>query len=93
MTRPPSPHGQLSEPKLNRKSVLALLVGVVFIIVVTTLVDIAMHLADVYPPMGRPLNDALALLATSYRIVIGIAGAWLTARLRREVAGSRRAVL
>jgi hypothetical protein len=31
--------------------------------------------------MKEPINDSLALLATSYRVVISIAGAWLTARL------------
>jgi hypothetical protein len=31
--------------------------------------------------MDQPINDALALLATSYRIVITVGGAWLTARL------------
>ena len=35
----------------------------------------------VFPPMDQPINDALALLATSYRIVISVGGAWLTARL------------
>jgi hypothetical protein len=34
--------------------------------------------------MNPPLDDALALLATSYRIVIGIGAAWLTARLAPE---------
>jgi hypothetical protein len=55
--------------------------GVLFIIVVTTLVDIALHVIGVYPPMNQPINDALALLATAYRLVISVAGAWLTARL------------
>jgi hypothetical protein len=31
--------------------------------------------------MDQPINDTLALLATSYRIVITVGGAWLTARL------------
>jgi hypothetical protein len=31
--------------------------------------------------MNQPLSDPLALLATAYRVVISIAGAWLTARL------------
>jgi hypothetical protein len=31
--------------------------------------------------MDQPLTDTLAVVATSYRIVISIAGAWLTARL------------
>ncbi len=64
-----------------KRSILAVVAGVVFIIIVTTLVDIALHLVKVYPSVGEPLTDALAILATSYRIIIGIIGAWLTARL------------
>jgi hypothetical protein len=66
---------------MNRKSIWAVVVGVLFIIVVTTVVDILLHVAGVFPPMGQPIDDALALLATSYRIVIGVGGGWLTARL------------
>jgi hypothetical protein len=66
---------------MNWKSVWAVVAGVLFIIVVTTLVDIVLHMARVFPPMNQPINDALALLATSYRFVISVAGAWLTARL------------
>jgi hypothetical protein len=64
-----------------RKSIWAVIAGVLVIIVVTTLVDIAMHAIGVFPPMDQPIDDALALLATSYRIVITIGGAFLTARL------------
>src|SRR5438093_5818108 len=66
---------------MNKKSILAVVSGVLFIIVVTTLVDIVLHATGVFPPMDQPISDALALLATSYRIVISVAGAWLTARL------------
>jgi hypothetical protein len=66
---------------MNRKSIWAVVAGVVFIIAVTTLVDIALHMAGVYPGMDQPLDNRLAMLATSYRIVIGVAGAWITARL------------
>jgi len=48
------------------------------------MVDIVLHALRVFPPMNQPINDSLALLATSYRIVISIAGAWLTARLAPE---------
>jgi hypothetical protein len=54
---------------------------VLFIVVVTTLVDIVLHLAGVFPPLEQPIDDKLALLATAYRVVISVAGAWLTARL------------
>ncbi len=45
-------------------------------VALTTLVDLGFHLSAVYPA-GAPLDDALALLATSYRSTIGIASAWL----------------
>ena len=66
---------------MNKKSVWAVVAGVLFIVVVSTLVDIVLHALRVFPPMQEPINDSLALLATSYRVVISIAGAWLTARL------------
>jgi hypothetical protein len=66
---------------VKRRSIWAVGAGVLVVVVVTTLVDIVLHLAGVFPPMDQPIDDALALLATSYRIIIGVGGAWLTARL------------
>lgn len=66
---------------MNWKSIGAVVAGVLFIIVVTTLVDIVLHIVGFFPPMDQPLDDAHALVATLYRIVISVAGAWLTARL------------
>lgn len=62
------------------RSIWAVVAGVLFIVIVSTLVDLVLHAAGVFPP-DQPLTDALALLATSYRIVISIGGAWLTAWL------------
>ncbi len=64
-----------------------------FIIVVTTLVDVVLHVTHVFPPMNQPINDALALLATSYRIVISVGGAWLTARLAPDKAMKHAMIL
>ncbi len=66
---------------MKLRSVWAVVAGILFVIVVTTLVDVVLHLSGVYPPVGQPLTDALAVLATAYRVVIGVAGAWLTAKL------------
>ena len=63
------------------KSIGSVVAGVLTIIIVTTLVDIALHVAKVYPGWDQPLTDGLALLASSYRLVISIGGAYLTARL------------
>jgi len=69
---------------MNKRSVWAIVAGVLFIIVVTTIVDIILHLLGIFPPVNQPLDNAMSVLATSYRVVIGIAGAWLTARLAPE---------
>ena len=69
---------------MKKKSIWAVVAGVLVIIVVTTVVDIVLHVIGVFPPMGQPINDALALLATCYRVVISVGGAWLTARLAPE---------
>ena len=66
---------------MTGRSIRAVVAGVIAVVVITTLVDIILHATHVYPPMDQPINDALALLATSYRLVIGVGGAWLTARL------------
>jgi uncharacterized membrane protein len=63
------------------KSIGAVVAGLLSIIVVTTAVDALLHVTGVYPPMNQPIDDWLALLATAYRIVISVAGAYLTARL------------
>ncbi|MFL5507526.1 MAG: hypothetical protein ACJ8AU_11660 [Gemmatimonadales bacterium] len=66
---------------MNWRSIGAVVAGVLFIVVGSTLVDTVLHAVGVLPPQGQPMNDTLSLLALSYRIVIGVAGAWLTARL------------
>lgn len=63
------------------KSIGAVVAGIVAITVASTAVDILLHAVGVYPPVGRPMDDGLALLASSYRLAISVAGAWLTARL------------
>ena len=66
---------------MRKRSIWAVVAGVLVIIVVTTLVDFVLHVTGVFPPTEQPITDALALLATSYRVVISVVGAWLTARL------------
>ena len=66
---------------MNKQSIWAVVAGMLVIIVVTTLVDMVLHATGVFPPWNQPISDALALLATSYRLVISVGGAWLTARL------------
>jgi Co/Zn/Cd efflux system component len=63
------------------KSIGAVAAGLFFIVMVSTVIDLILHAVHVYPPVPEPLTDGTALLASSYRLVISIVGAWLTARL------------
>lgn len=64
-----------------KKSTWAVVAGALFIVVVTTAVDVVLHLVGVFPPMDQPIGDGVALLATAYRVVFGVAGGWVTARV------------
>jgi len=63
------------------RSVGAVLAGLVAIFAVTTATDVVLHLAGLYPPPRRRASDGAFLVATAYRVVYGVAGSWLTARL------------
>jgi hypothetical protein len=59
----------------------AVLAGLVFIFAVSTLVDVILHATKVFPPWGQAMSGALFGLAFAYRVVIQVAGCYLTAKL------------
>jgi hypothetical protein len=64
------------------KSVGAILAGFVAVFVLSLGTDQILHVLQVYPAWGQPMNAAgLNLLALSYRLVYTILGGYLTARL------------
>lgn len=63
------------------RSAWAVFAGLLAIFILTTLVDVLLHASGVFPPWGQPMPDALFGLATAYRILFGIAGGFITARL------------
>jgi hypothetical protein len=62
-------------------SVAAVFAGLAFIVVLSTAVDAVMHGTGVFPPAGQPMPASRWALATGYRIVISVAGCYLSARL------------
>jgi hypothetical protein len=74
----------MSEAERSRRtlrSIGAVLAGLLFIFIVTTIIDVVMHATGIFPPWGKPMSDALFGVATAYRIVVSIAGCWIAARL------------
>jgi len=74
----------MSEPLPPRRAlrrVGAVFAGFVAIVVLSIATDAALHATGVYPPTDQRMSDGLFVLATAYRIVYGVAGSWLTARL------------
>ena len=63
------------------RSLAAILAGLAVIFVLSVGTDQILHATGVYPPWGQPMSDSLFGLATVYRIVYGVLGCWVTARL------------
>ncbi|MGH7549116.1 MAG: hypothetical protein ACREMM_13245 [Gemmatimonadales bacterium] len=59
----------------------AVLAGVLVVVIPSVGTDAVLHATGVYPPSGQPMDDALFLLATAYRLVYGVAGGYIAARL------------
>jgi hypothetical protein len=64
------------------RSVIAIGSGFVVVVVLSLVTDQLMHVFQVYPPWGEPMNDTGDnVLALSYRCVYGVLGSYVTARL------------
>jgi hypothetical protein len=86
-TEPEAPMSATLAPALPTsrralRSVAAVLAAVLANAVASTITDVVFHALDVYPAWSEPMVEVGDnLLALGYRIVIGVAGAWLAARL------------
>ena len=64
------------------RSILAVFLGFITVVVLSLGTDEVFHLLRIYPPWNQPMNDpGLNLLALSYRIIYTILGSYITARL------------
>lgn len=68
-------------PRNVWRSVGAVLLGFLAIVVLSLGTDQLMHSLNVYPPWGEPMNETSDnLLALAYRCVYGVIGSYITAR-------------
>jgi len=68
-------------PRRAGRSILALPAGIVVGVALSIGTDALLHAAGIFPELGRPMSDALFVLATTYRIVYSILGSYVIARL------------
>lgn len=63
------------------RTVLALVAGFVAVFVLSLGTDQVFHILRVYPPWGQTMTDPLFVLATAYRLLYGVLGSYIAARL------------
>ena len=59
----------------------AVLAGLLAVIILSLGTDVVLHATGIYPPWFEPMSTPLWVLATAYRIVYGVAGGYIAARL------------
>jgi hypothetical protein len=72
--KPPAPRRVL-------RRIGAVMAGFLLIVILDTSIDVVMHATGVYPPWFQPMRTSLWLFAMAYRMVDGVAGGYLAARL------------
>jgi hypothetical protein len=63
------------------RRVWAVLAGLLANAIPASAIDAVLHATGVFPPVGQSMSDGLFLLALAYRVLLGIAGSYVTARL------------
>jgi hypothetical protein len=71
----------LPAPRRIGRRLFAVLAGLLANAIPASAIDAALHATGVYPPIGQRMSDGLFLLALAYRLILGVAGSYLTARL------------
>jgi hypothetical protein len=63
------------------RSIGAVVAGIVITVALTLVTDLALYAVGIFPPAGQPARNGPLALATAYRVVFGILGSYVSARL------------
>ena len=72
---------EAQSPRRRGRSLVALLAGMFAGILLSLGTDYVLHAIGLFPALGQPVSSPLLLLATVYRTVYGVLGAYIAARL------------
>src|SRR5215475_281039 len=63
------------------RSIGAVIAGIVTAVALTLVTDLVLHAVGFFPPTGQPPSSGSLVVATLYRIVFGVLGSYVSARL------------
>ena len=63
------------------RSIGAVIAGIVTAVALTLVTDLVLHAMGFFPPAGQPASDGALVVATLYRVVFGVLGSYVSARL------------
>jgi uncharacterized membrane protein len=69
------------QPRCLGQSVWAIFAGFLLVVILSVVTDALFHKLGVFPPLGEYTPDKPLFLATAYRVIFGIMGSYVTARL------------
>jgi hypothetical protein len=75
---------ETTRPRSILRSIGAVFAGVVAVFILSIVTDVVMHAMGIFPPWFQPMAGTLFMLALAYRIVYGIAGGYIAARLAAD---------
>ena len=75
---------EIHRPRRILRSIGAVFVGLLVVVILDLGIDVMLHATGIYPPWFKPMSTPLWLLATTYRMVDGVTGGYVVARLARD---------
>ena len=72
---------EVRHPRRGFRSIGAVFAGLLAVVILSTATDMALHASGVFPPIGQPMSNPLFLLAAAYRVIYGVIGGYIAARL------------
>ena len=58
-----------------------MIAGIVTAVALTLVTDLVLHAMGFFPPAGQPASSGPLVVATLYRVVFGVLGSYVSARL------------
>ena len=68
-------------PRSTMRSFVALLAGFFAVVILSLGTDSALAAVHIFPPLGHSMADRLFAVGIAYRVVYGVLGGYITARL------------